>query len=55
MKIKNYTRYIIGAAVMYSILPLFQSSLSLYNFCILFLLSFVIIKDLNNIGNGGNI
>jgi len=48
MKIKNYIRYLIGAVVMYSILPAFQTSLSIYNFCILFLLIFVIIKDLND-------
>ena len=49
MKINNYVRYIIGASVTYSVIPVLQGNImSIYNFCILFLLIFAIIKDLNN-------
>lgn len=49
MKIKNYHRYLIGALLMYTIMPVLQgNSMSIYNFCCLFLLSFALIKDLNN-------
>jgi|JI9StandDraft_1071089.scaffolds.fasta_scaffold95066_2 hypothetical protein len=52
MNINNYIRYFIGAALLYSILPVLQgTSLSIYNFSILILLIFVIIKDVSNGNN----
>ena len=52
MKINNDMRYIIGAFLMYSIMPALQGdNMSIYNFCILFILGFAIIKDLNDGSN----
>jgi hypothetical protein len=48
MKINNYIRYLIGAAIMYSIIPIVQGIGSIYNFSTLLLLIFVIIKDIKN-------
>lgn len=49
MKINNYIRYLIGAFFMYSITPALEGkALSIYNFSVLALLIFVIIKDISN-------
>jgi hypothetical protein len=48
MKINNYIRYIIGTYIGFALHTAIIGSLSIYNFALLFVLFFVIIKDISD-------
>lgn len=48
MKINNYIRYAMGIYIGFALHTIMIGSLSIYNFAILLLFLFVIIKDLSN-------